>query len=284
MLAIRSGLAHRFVAGDNVSEALEVVRDLHRVGIATTLNSLGEEVKDEREAEAAAKATIELLRAIDSSSVKSQVSLKLSQLGLRISKVICSAHLEAVLEVSRELGNFIRIDMEGSRYTQATVDLFMEHFPGYGNDLGIVIQSYLYRSAEDVSQLIQLPCNIRLCKGAYREPESIAFARKEDVDRNFIALMEEILLSPSYLAIATHDNQILEHACRFAVQHGIDPDQFEFQMIHGIGREAQQRLRQEGYVVRVYVPFGTEWAPYFVRRLAERPANCLFLLKNLPRN
>jgi len=283
-LAIRSGLAQRFVAGENVSEVLDVVRDLHGIGIAATLNLLGEEVKDEKEAEAAANASMELLRAIDRSSVKSQISLKLSQLGLRISKETCSGHLEAILEVSRELDNFIRIDMEGSRYTQATIDLFLEHFASYGNHLGIVIQSYLYRSEEDIYRLIQLPCNIRLCKGAYMEPEEIAYAMKGDVDRNFIELMEDIFLSPSYLAIATHDNQILEHACRFAAQHGIDPDQFEFQMIHGIGREAQQRLRQEGYAVRVYVPFGTEWAPYFVRRLAERPANFFFLLKHLLRN
>ncbi|MCH8819012.1 MAG: proline dehydrogenase family protein, partial [Acidobacteria bacterium] len=182
---------------------------------------------------------------------------------------------------------FIRIAIgqrRRSRLGMKDVELGEERPRRPNHHLGIVIQSYLYRSEEDIYRLIQLPCNLRLCKGAYMESEEIAYAKKGDVDRNFIELMEDIFLSPSYLAIATHDNQILEHACRFAAQHGIDPDQFEFQMIHGIGRKAQQRLRQEGYAVRVYVPFGTEWAPYFVRRLAERPANFFFLLKHLLRN
>ena len=282
-LAIRSGLVHRFVAGESVREALDVVRDLHSRGIAATLNLLGEEVLDEKEAATAARSYVELLRAIHRNPVKSQVSVKLSQLGLRIGKEVGSAHLRTVLEVGRELNGFIRIDMEGSQYTQATIDVFLEHFGSYGNHLGVVIQAYLYRSEEDISRLVRLPCNIRLCKGAYMEPESIAYAKKEDVDCSFIELMEEIFLSPSYLAIATHDSKLIEHACHFAVQHGIAPDQFEFQMIHGIGREAQLRLRQEGYAVRVYVPFGTQWASYFIRRLVERPANFFFLLKHLPR-
>jgi proline dehydrogenase len=197
-LAIRSGLVHRFVAGENVREVLGVVRDLHRSGIKATLNLLGEEVKDEKEAETAALLYVALLRAIDRNPVKSQVSVKLSQLDLGISKEVGSSHLRTVLEVSRELNNFTRIDMEGSQYTQATIDLFLEHLASYGSHLGIVIQSYLCRSQEDVSRLIQLPCNIRLCKGAYREPQSIAYAKKEDVDRSFIELMENIFLSPSY--------------------------------------------------------------------------------------
>ena len=283
-LAVRSGLVDRFIAGEDIDGALSVVGGLHDTGVMTTLNLLGEEVQDQKKADEAVHSYVELLRAIDQTSVKSQVSVKLSQLGLRIGRKVCSEHLEAVLEVSRELGNFVRIDMEGSQHTQATLDLFQEHFPSYGNHLGIVIQSYLFRSQEDVARLSQLPANIRLCKGAYRESRSIAFARKEDVDRNFIKLMEELFLSPSYLAIATHDNRIIEHACRFAAQHDIGPDRFEFQMIHGIGREAQQQLSREGYAVRVYVPFGTEWAPYFIRRLTERPANFFFLLKHLPRD
>ncbi len=277
----RSGLARRFVAGESMDEAMSVVQKLNRRGILATLNLLGEEVSDEREAKRATSSYLSLLKGIHTSQVQSNISIKLTQLGLGINKEVCAGHLKTILERARELNNFVRIDMEGSRYTQDTIQLFQEHCALYSNHVGAVIQAYLYRSEEDVRKLSALPCNIRLCKGAYMEPSDIAFPKKKDVDRNFVKLMEMLLLSPSYTAIATHHREMIEHALRFVAQQGVPPAHLEFQRIYGIGREYEKEIVQQGYQMRVYIPFGTQWAPYFLRRLSERPANLLFLLKNL---
>ena len=277
----RSGLAGRFVAGESTEEAMAVVDELNSRGILAILNLLGEGVSDRKEAERATDSYLALLKSVHTRGVQSNISIKLTQLGLGINREVCAGHLKAILERARGLNNLVRIDMEDSRYTQDTLDLFQEHLALYGNHVGTVIQAYLYRSEEDVRKLSALGSNIRLCKGAYMEPSNIAFPKKPDVDRNFVKLMEMLLLSPSYTAIATHDQEIIEHARRFTAQQGIPPEHYEYQMIYGVGREYQNQIVQQGDKMRVYIPFGTQWAPYLVRRLAERPANLLFLLKNL---
>ena len=280
-LGMRSGLARRFVAGQKMNEAIAVVGRLNNSGILASLNLLGEEVGNQKEAEDATQRYIDLLKAIHTNQVQSNISVKLTQLGLGIDVQVCAAHLKAILETARRLDNFVRIDMEASRYTERTIDLFREHFATYRNHVGVAIQAYLYRSEEDIRRLSELECNIRLVKGAYMEPRAIAFPKKADVDRNFVKLVEKLLLSSSYVAIATHDTKMIEHAQHFTARHEISPARYEFQMIYGIGREAQKQISQQGYAMRVYVPFGTHWAPYLVRRLAERPANVFFLLKHL---
>jgi proline dehydrogenase len=260
---------------------MPVVQDLNDKGIVTSLNLLGEEVSDENEAERSAQSYISLLKAIHENRVESNISVKLTQLGLGIHRQVCREHLKAILDTARALNNFVRIDMEGSRYTQDTLDLFQQTFSLYGDHVGLVIQAYLYRSQEDVRQLSAQGCNIRLCKGAYREPADIAFPKNKDVDRNFIKLLELLLLSPSYTAIATHNVEMIEHAHRFTAQHDVPLSRYEYQMVYGVGREYQERIIQRGNKMRVYVPFGTHWTPYLLRRLAERPANFLFLLKSL---
>ncbi|MCH7803244.1 MAG: proline dehydrogenase family protein [Acidobacteria bacterium] len=280
----RSGLAGRFVAGESIEEAMPVVQELNDKGIVTSLNLLGEEVSDKNEAERSTQSYISLLKAIHENRVESNVSIKLTQLGLGIHRQVCEKHLRAILDTARALNNFVRIDMEGSRYTQDILDLFQQTFSLYPNHVGVVIQAYLYRSEEDVRQLSPLGCNIRLCKGAYMEPADIAFPKRQDVDRNFIKLLELLLLSPSYTAIATHNVSMIEHAHRFTAQHDVPLSHYEYQMVYGVGREYQNQIIRRGNKMRVYVPFGTHWAPYLVRRLAERPANLLFLLKSLFRS
>ncbi len=280
----RSGLAGRFVAGESIEEAMPVVQELNSKGIVTSLNLLGEEVSEKNEAADAARSSIALLKAIHANRVDSNISIKLTQLGLGIDRQVCTEHLKEILDTARALNNFVRIDMEGSRYTQDTLDLFQKTFSLYPNHVGVAIQSCLYRSQEDVRLLSPLRCNIRLCKGAYMEPADIAFPKRQDVDRSFIQLLELLLLSPSYTAIATHNLEMIEQAHRFTTQHDVPLSHYEYQMVHGVGRESQNQIIQRGNKMRVYVPFGTHWAPYLVRRLAERPANLLFLLKNLFRN
>ena len=279
----RSGSAGRFVAGESIEEAMPVVQELNDKGIVTFLNLLGEEVSEKNEAEEAVRSYIALLKAIHANRADSNISIKLTQLGLGIDRQVCTEHLKEILDTARSLNNFVRIDMEGSRYTQETLDLFQQTFSLYENHVGVVIQAYLYRSQEDVRQLSPLGCNIRLCKGAYMEPADIAFPKRQDVDRNFIKLLELLLLSPSYTAIATHKVEMIEHAHRFTTQHDVPLSRYEYQMVYGVGRESQNQIIQRGNKLRVYVPFGTHWAPYLVRRLAERPANLLFLLKSLVR-
>ena len=278
----RSGLAHRFVAGETARETFEVVRQLEHAGLDTTLDLLGEGVSRSQEAVTATEAYKQLLRKIQQENIPSGISIKLTQLGLDIDRSLCSENLGSILQEAEKTGNFVTVDMEGSVYTQSTLDLFQKHLALYGADrVGIVIQAYLYRSEQDIRDLTALGCNIRLCKGAYMEPPDHAFPKKVDVDRNFEKLLDIMLGSPAYSAIATHDEHMIRRAMELIREKGVSKSEYEFQMLYGVRRDRQFQLRNEGYRVRVYVPFGTQWAPYFIRRLAERPANLLFLLKNL---
>ncbi len=286
--------ARRFVAGEEPEDAICAVRDLNAGGMLASLDHLGENVTSAEQARAAAADYLDILDRIASSGIQSHVSVKLTQLGLDIDHDLALADMRSILDKARQVGTpslrfrtgFVRIDMEGSDYTQRTLDLYRElRALGYDN-VGVVIQAYLYRSQKDVADLIELGANVRLCKGAYKEPPEIAFPRKRDVDDHFIALAR-MLFSPEarargvYAALATHDVRLIDWAKRHTAEQGIGRDQFEFQMLYGIRRDLQRTLALEGYRMRVYVPYGKEWYPYFMRRLAERPANVFFIARNL---
>ena len=278
----KSGMVNRFVAGSSLEETVPVVREFTEKGIRTTLDLLGEGISLPEEAREMTARYIKALQDINDCGLASPVSLKLTQLGLEIDAALCRENLRSIMEKAVRLDNLVRIDMESSAVTQETLDLFREQLAEFGPEhVGIVIQAYLYRSEEDVRALCSPGCNIRLCKGAYMEPDSVAFPAKADVDRNFKKLSELMLLSRGFSAIATHDEKMIRHVRKFADDHEIPNSSFEFQMLYGVRRDLQFRLREEGYNVRVYVPFGTQWAPYYVRRLAERPANMLFMMKNI---
>jgi len=280
----KSRLTRRFIAGESLEEAVPVVRELQAAGLAITLDLLGEGVRREEEAVRARDAYINLLHSIHSGKVNATISIKPTQLGLDIDLPFCEANLRSILETATRLDNFVRIDMESSAYTQNTLDVFKRSFREFGAErVGIVIQAYLYRSEQDVRELSGMGCNIRLCKGAYMEPASVAYPRKRDVDASFMRLTDIMLKSPGFSAIATHDDRMIRHACEAVEASGLAHDRFEFQMLFGVRRDRQVELRQAGYRMKVYVPFGTQWAPYFIRRLAERPANLLFIARNLVR-
>jgi len=281
---VTRAMAWRFVAGEDIDAALAAVRALAARGISATLDHLGENVATAAEAAAAADAAVEILRRIEAAGVRSHLSVKLTQLGLDLGDDFCRAQTRRVLDCARELGNFVRIDMEGSAYTQRTLDLFYELRREYGPDtVGIVLQSYLYRTQADVERAIATGSRVRLVKGAYDEPPTVAYPDKAAVDRAYRIQMEQLLARGRYPAIATHDEQLVGRAQGFAAAEGLDERGFEFQMLYGVRRDLQLRLAAEGYNVRCYVPYGTQWYPYFMRRLAERPANVLFLLANLLR-
>ncbi|HSR68462.1 MAG TPA: proline dehydrogenase family protein [Acidobacteriota bacterium] len=279
---MKTGFARRFVAGESLQEAIPVVEGLNSKGIKCSLDLLGEGVEDEETARTATQSYVNLLHVIQERGVDCNISIKLTQLGLDIGRQVAARNLKKILDAARECGNFVRIDMEGSDYTADTVELFVEHLEIYGPaTVGIVIQSYLRRSEEDVRRLASLGCNIRLCKGAYKEPPELAFPKKSQVDDNFVKLMEIMLASPCYSAIATHDEKMINRAQELIERDGVDSSRYEFQMLYGTRSEYQEEIKNQGYRMRVYVPFGTQWAPYFIRRLAERPANVLFVLRNL---
>lgn len=279
------GFARRFVAGETLDEAIAAARGLAGRGITVTLDLLGESVADAPAAEAARDEAIAMLERMGPvPGVDTNISVKLTQLGLDIAEPLCRGNMVRILDRARALGGFVRIDMESSEYTDRTLGLFTEHlFPVYRDHVGVVIQSALRRSAADVERLVALGARVRLCKGAYLEPAEVAFPDKADVDRQYVALMETLLTRGRYPAIATHDERILAHARAFVAREGIAPDRFEFQMLYGVRRDLQDRLVADGFRVRVYVPFGTQWYPYLMRRLAERPANIAFILGNLVR-
>lgn len=283
-------MARRFVAGETLAQGIEAVRALNAKGLLATLDHLGENVVTETDAARAMQDYLDLLDAIARAGVNTNVSLKLTQLGLDISFEVCLNNLRCILERAAGYGNFVRIDMEGSAYTELTLRLYRTLRDQHGfRNVGVVIQAYLHRSLEDVRALAEEGANIRLCKGAYKEPPHIAFADKRDVDANFVKLAEHFL-SPqarergAYLAVATHDDKMIDAVKRYAAQQGIPKDRYEFQMLYGVRSAAQQALVAEGYKTRVYVPYGTEWYPYFMRRLAERPANVWFIVRNFFRS
>ncbi len=276
------GLVWRFVAGETLAAALDTLERLRDAGFRTTADVLGEAVADAPAARQAADRYVELLDALAARGLEGNVSLKLTQMGLDVDADLCRANVERVLARAAERGAFVRVDMEDHIKTDATLGLVRLLRPGFP-EVGVVIQAYLRRSAEDVERLIAEGVRVRLCKGAYNEPAHVAFAHKAEVDASFARLMERLLADGTYPALATHDERLIERATAFAGQRGIGPQRFEFQMLYGVRRDLQARLVRDGYTVRVYVPFGREWYPYFMRRLAERPANVLFLTRSVLR-
>jgi len=281
---LASRFAARFVAGEGVETAATAALELKKLGIMTSLDLLGESVTQESDAFAARDQYLAMLDHLAPSGADVNVSVKLTQMGLDIDEELCAANMRRILEKARALGGFVRLDMEGSAYTQRTLDFF-EHrlFSEFGPHTGVVIQSCLRRSVADIDHLIAIGARVRLCKGAYLEPTEVAFPEKADVDQAYRTLMERLLREGNYPGLATHDQRILEHAREFVTREGIPAHRFEFQMLYGVRRDLQERLRKEGFNMRVYVPFGTQWYPYLMRRLAERPANIAFILGNMIR-
>jgi proline dehydrogenase len=276
--------ASRFIAGETVDSAIEASRELNRHGITATLDLLGESISRETEAAQARQTYLQMLERIAQTGVQANVSVKLTQMGFDIGEDTCLANMSAILGRAKSLDNFVRVDMESSAYTQRTLDFFYRHLkPAFGPHVGVVIQSCLRRSDTDIERLIAEQVRVRLCKGAYLEPPDIAYPAKQDVDRAFVRLLERLLERGNYPGLATHDHRMISHARDFARTKGIDPSRFEFQMLYGVRRDLQDELRAAGYNVRVYVPFGTQWYPYLMRRLAERPANIAFILGNVVR-
>ena len=279
---LAKSFANRFVAGETLDTALAAVARLKARGITASLDLLGESVHNEAEARAAGQAYIAMLDRIHEQKADANVSVKLTAMGLDVSEDLCVAIMHEILQRARDYGSFVRIDMESSEYTQRTLDLFEQRlYPAYPRNVGIVVQSYLYRTFADVERAILLKARVRLCKGAYKELETVAYPDKKDVDATYVRCMHELMLRGNYAGIATHDEAIISEAKRFALAYDIAPERYEFQMLYGVRRDLQDQLVREGYRMRVYVPFGTRWYPYLMRRLAERPANVAFLTGNL---
>lgn len=272
----------RFVSGEKLEDGLNAVKKVNSEGAIATLDHLGEEVSEAGEAIAATEVYLDALDQIKDNGVDTNVSVKPTQVGLKIDKELCEENFAQIIERAKKHDNFVRMDMEGSDCTQNTLEVFKSLRKKYDN-VGIVIQSYLYRSDKDVDQVLELGGRIRLCKGAYKEPKEIAFPKKQQVDENFEKLMQKMLLSGIYHGVATHDEKLIEKTKEFAQKNGLPKDSFEFQLLYGIRTELARKLVREAYNVRIYIPFGREWYPYFMRRLAERPANLFFFLKNFLR-
>jgi proline dehydrogenase len=284
----RNGLARkfasRFVAGETIDEAVTAARELAQRGVTASLDLLGESVTVESEAIAARDQYLQMLDRLAAAGQEVNVSVKLTQMGIDIAEELCHANMVRILDKAKELHGFVRLDMESSQYTQKTLSFFTNRlFDSYRDHCGVVIQSALRRSETDIDDLIALKARVRLCKGAYLEPPAVAFPDKKDVDKNYVLLMERLLLKGNYPGIATHDEAIIEHARQFTRRQQIGAERYEFQMLYGVRRDLQARLKQAGYNMRVYIPFGTQWYPYLMRRLAERPANIAFILGNLVR-
>ena len=272
-------LAQRFVPGEDLAPAVEAARRSNRAGMSASLDQLGENVLSREDAERARQAYTDALDRIAAENLDANVSLKLTHLGLDLGDEFCAEQLRIVTERASALRNFARVDMEGSAYTDRTLRI-VKRARAETDAVGTVIQAYLYCSEKDIQDLLGIGCRIRLVKGAYKEPSQIAFPRKRDVDANYVKLMQLLLPSGIYHAMATHDPNMIEATIRFAAERGITKDKFEFQMLYGIRTDLQSRLVREGYRVRVYIPFGQDWFPYFMRRLAERPANLVFFARN----
>src|SRR5947208_4534944 len=275
-------LTTRFIAGENINEAIAAIRDLNARGCSASFDHVNESVTSTAETEAEVREYLDVLARIDESGIDSNVSIKLTQFGLEIDPELAYQNARRVVEDAIRRGNFVRIDMEGSNVTQATIDVFKRLRAEFGlNDVGIVLQSYLYRTMDDARALLQIPARIRICKGAYNEPPEVAYPDKKDVDDNYVRVTQLLLRSGVYHGIATHDPKMIDATIDFAQKEGIGKEAFEFQMLYGIRRDLQEQLARDGYRIRVYVPYGKHWYPYFMRRLAERPANVWFVLKNL---
>ncbi len=273
--------ASRFVAGGALPEAIERIREINGRGVKVTLDHLGEAVRTADEAVDAKESYLALLDAIHQGGVDANVSLKLTQMGLALDYALGQKHLHEILARAAEYDNFVRIDMEDTPYTDATLGLFQEAYDAHPGHVGVVLQAYLYRTMEDLKKLSDPPKNFRIVKGAYREPVSVAFPAKSDVDENYLRLVEESLQLGNYTAIATHDEQIIGRVLKYIHDHGVERDRFEFQMLYGIKFWLLESLAKEGYRTRVYVPYGEDWYAYYVRRIAERPANMLFFARAL---
>jgi proline dehydrogenase len=273
-------VARRFVAGEKLDDAVEAARAVNRAGQASSLDLLGENVADEASARRSAQNYLAIFDRIAQEQLESNVSLKLTQLGMDLGGGLCEELLGGIVVHAARHSNFVRVDMEGSAYTQRTIDIVKRVRAQHAN-VGTVMQAYLYRTEQDVRELLAIGCRIRLCKGAYNEPPAVAFPKKADVDANYVKLMKLLLPSGVYHGIATHDPAMLQAAKDFVRERKIDRDQFEFQMLYGIRTDLQKQLVREGYRLRIYIPYGTDWFPYFMRRLAERPANLTFFLRSL---
>ncbi len=275
---LAKSFANRFVAGETLATALDAVEKLNARGITASLDLLGESVHNEGEARAAGREYLTMLDTINERKLDANVSVKLTAMGLDISEELCCRVMQDILDRAEQYKTFVRLDMEGSAYTQRTLDLF-EHrlFPAYRENVGVVLQSYLYRTFADVEHANRIRARVRICKGAYKEPDTVAYAEKSEVDSNYVKCMHELMQNGNYPGIATHDEAIVREAKRFAKEKSIDSSRYEFQMLYGVRRDLQDQLVREGYRMRVYVPFGTQWYPYLMRRLAERPANVAFL-------
>src|SRR5436853_3462494 len=272
----------RFVAGENIEEAIAAIRQLNERGCTASFDHLNESVTSTAETESEVREYLDVLAAIDDSSIDSNVSIKLTQFGLEIDPELAYKNARRIVEDAARRGNFVRIDMEGSNVTQVTIDIFKRLRSEFGlNDVGIVLQSYLRRTYDDVQDILKIPARIRICKGAYNEGPEVAFPDKKDVDDNYVRVMKTLLSSGVYHGIATHDPKMIEATVDYAQREGIGKEAFEFQMLYGVRRDLQAQLAKDGYNLRVYVPYGKHWYPYFMRRLAERPANIWFILKNM---
>ncbi len=279
---IAKSFASRFVAGESVTSAIEAVRSLNAKGITASLDLLGESTTNEKEAYTSQREYLQLLDLIAREKLDANVSLKLTAMGMDISDELCVKVTREILERAKQYGSFVRLDMESSAYTQKTLDLFEQHFyPDYRANVGIVLQSYLYRTEADARRASELGARVRICKGAYKEPAEVAYPEKEDVDKCYVRAMHHLMEHGNYPGIATHDEVIIAEAKRFAKEKGIASDRFEFQMLFGVRRDLQEGLVRDGYRIRCYVPFGTQWYPYLMRRLAERPANMAFMAGNV---
>jgi proline dehydrogenase len=277
-------MASRFVAGETIASACDAAADLNAHGISATLDLLGESVTNEAEARETGRQYLELLDTIHERRLNCNVSVKLTALGQDIRDDLCIEVITAILQRAEQYDSFVRLDMESSEYTQRTLDLFeRELYSRYPKRVGIVLQSALRRTLDDVERAIGLGARVRLCKGAYKEPETVAFPDKSDVDQTYVQAMQRLMARGHYPGLATHDETIIEQAKRFAREEGISPERFEFQMLYGVRRDLQESLVADGWRVRVYIPFGTQWYPYLMRRLAERPANIAFMTGSIVR-
>jgi proline dehydrogenase len=275
-------MTSRFVAGEDIEEAIVAIKNLNEIGCTASFDHLNESVSSVAETEAEVEEYLNILKRIDETGIKSNASIKLTQFGLDIDPELAYKNARTVVEEAHKRGNFVRVDMEQSSVTQITIDIFKRLRDEFGlNSVGIVLQSYLRRTQDDVDDVLKIPARVRICKGAYNEPPEVAFPDKKDVDDNYVKVMRKLLSSDVYHGIATHDPNMINATIRYARDNGIDKSKFEFQMLYGVRRDLQEKLSKDGYNVRVYVPYGKHWYPYFMRRLAERPANVWFVIKNV---